>query len=84
MKMVTGWSSPNTGASNSSGFSALPGGWRSRDGAFHDVGNYGYWWSSTEASTITPWFRTLKYNTSYVLRGNVNKELGFSVRCVRD
>ncbi len=69
---------------NKSGFSALPGGYRSYDGAFNTIGYSGHWWSSPEGSTDSAWYRTLYYSYSYVLRSNDGKEHGFSVRCVRD
>ncbi len=69
---------------NKSGFSALPGGSRYYGGTFYGVGNYGNWWSSTEGGTSYAWYRSLFYNVSYVYRNDYPKELGFSVRCVRD
>ena len=47
----THWQSPNEGASNSSGFTALPSGYRSVTGAYDYIGYYAYWWSSSEAWT---------------------------------
>jgi uncharacterized protein (TIGR02145 family) len=81
---TTHWTSPNTRATNSSGFTGLPGGYRTDLGAFLDVGNSGYWWSSTENDTTLAWFRFLSYNFGNVDRYNTNKRLGFSVRCLRD
>jgi uncharacterized protein (TIGR02145 family) len=79
------WSSPNTGATNSSGFTALPGGYRyNYFGNFDDIGHFGYWWSSTAYSTTGAWSRALTYNYSNVGRYGFNKTYGFSVRCVRD
>jgi uncharacterized protein (TIGR02145 family) len=78
------WGSPNTSATDEYGFSALPGGDRSGDGAFYDVGDDGLWWSSTENNTYNAWFRFVDYFYSDVFRGSYNKELGFSVRCLRD
>ena len=79
------WSSPNTSATNSSGFSALPGGYRfSSDGSFRSLGNNGYWWSSTENDGSNAWNRNLNYNNANVNRNNNNKRNGFSVRCLRD
>ena len=78
------WNSPNTGATNSSGFSGLPGGFRNTNGYFSDVGYYGYFWSSSEYSTAYAWFRNLNYTNAYVGRTNYSKGLGFSVRCLRD
>jgi uncharacterized protein (TIGR02145 family) len=70
---------------NSSGFSALPGGNRSGvSGTFFSVGNYGYWWSSTEDHTYFAWYRSMHCDYSIVDRGNISKQVGYSVRCVRD
>jgi uncharacterized protein (TIGR02145 family) len=85
MKSTTGWNAPNTGATNSSGFSGLSGGCRNVVGAsFSGINTDGYWWSSTETSTSSAWFRYLYYDFIFVYRGNYLKSLGFSVRCVRD
>ena len=81
---TTHWDSPNTGATNSSGFTALPGGYRGYDGKFYYLGIYGYWWSSTENDTDSAWLRSLYYNFSNVYRSNNSKDYGFSVRCLRD
>jgi uncharacterized protein (TIGR02145 family) len=78
------WLSPNTSATNETGFSALPCGGRWNNGIFADVGNYGYWWCSIEAATSLAWYRDVYYGNSAVLRGGYNKAKGFSVRCVRD
>lgn len=80
---TTHWLSPNTGATNSSGFTGLPGGFRNFNGGFSYLGNYGFWWSATEYFTYA-WVRYLQ-NTN----GNMNRNYyylrgGFSVRCVRD
>jgi uncharacterized protein (TIGR02145 family) len=68
---------------NASGFTALPGGYRGSDG-FFAIGYYGYWWSATEYDPNFAWYRFMGYNLSNVIRGSFNKEVGFSVRCVRD
>jgi len=78
------WNSPNTGATNESGFTALPGGYRSSIGRFSYIGIYGLWWSSTENHTADAWSRFLTYARSNVGRSYYNKENGFSVRCLRD
>jgi uncharacterized protein (TIGR02145 family) len=78
------WITPNTAATNSSGFSGLPGGARSSVGAFSNIGSIGNWWSSTEANTGAAWFRDLGYNNDNVFTGNTGKGTGFSVRCLRD
>jgi uncharacterized protein (TIGR02145 family) len=69
---------------NSTGFSALPGGFRDRNGAFDYLGGYGSWWSSTEYNTFSAWYRNMYYITSYVDRNYILKQDGYSVRCVRD
>jgi uncharacterized protein (TIGR02145 family)/uncharacterized repeat protein (TIGR02543 family) len=78
------WQSPNTGATNSSGFTGLPGGYRDSDGDFYYIGNYGTFWSSTEYSTTYAWYRTLFYDYAYVNRTYTTKAHGFGVRCLRD
>ena len=81
---TTHWNSPNTGATNESGFSALPSGNRkSGDGTFIVLGSYGLWWSATESNT-SAWFRRFDYNTDNVLRNDFAKSTGYSVRCLRD
>ncbi len=79
------WSTPNTGATNESGFSGLPGGNRDANGIYYYIGLYGYWWSSTEFSTPDAWSRSLYYNGGNSYRGNFGiKQDGFRVRCLRD
>jgi len=82
---ITLWASPNTGATNESGFSALPGGYRSSDNdGFFTAGYLGYWWSSTTFDSQNAWYHSLNYNVAGVYRYCSIKQLGFSVRCVRD
>jgi uncharacterized protein (TIGR02145 family) len=76
------WRSPNTDATNESGFSGLPGE-RNDFGAFI-IGGYGRWWSSTEVNTSTVWIRTLSYLNGSVSRGGLSRGNGFYVRCLRD
>lgn len=78
------WSNPNTGATNSSGFTGLPGGYRLTGGSFDGVSYYGYWWTSSKYSTGWAWYRILYYETAQVYRYNDPKGYGYSVRCVRD
>ena len=80
----------NTGATNESGFTALPGGGRGSGGYFHYMGSYAYFWSSTERSSSSAWHRMLGssaelgYLNAQVHRGSFKKRHGFSVLCVRD
>ncbi len=79
------WNSPNTGATNSSGFTGLPGGYRGfSSGSFDNLGNNGHWWSSSEYSSSHAWGRCLSYNNYGVGRGTDYEVFGFSVRCVKD
>jgi uncharacterized protein (TIGR02145 family) len=78
--------SPSWDGTNTSGFSALPGGTRlDYNGDFDNEGFYGYWWSSSPSGTSLAWYRYLLSDF-----GNVNRNassqfrLGFSVRCGRD
>jgi uncharacterized protein (TIGR02145 family) len=81
---TSNWKSPNTGATNESGFSALPGGSRESNGAFTNVGNFGCWWSASENNTTNAGFSYLDYSFAGVLILTDNKKRAFSVRCVRD
>lgn len=81
---LTHWISPNTGATNESGFTGLPGGNRDNGGDFDNIGDNGGWWSSTEFSTSAAWNRRLQYNSGEVDRGSNSKGTAFSVRCLKD
>ncbi len=78
------WNSPNTGATNESGFTALPGGGRGGDGSFGYLGCLAYFWSATENDASKAWYRNLLYGLAGVYRGDDGKSYGFSVRCVQD
>lgn len=80
---LTHWSSPNTGATNSSGFTALPAGTRTSSGTFEGSGTSGYWWSSEEYNSYFGWRRAITSGSISILNGNLNKKYGFSVRCVK-
>jgi uncharacterized protein (TIGR02145 family) len=78
------WQSPNTGATNESGFTGLPSGSRSYSGAYNNLGNYGFWWSTTEWPPSGGWYRDVYYGYSSVDRSNANKKGGATVRCLKD
>jgi uncharacterized protein (TIGR02145 family) len=78
------WQSPNTGATNESGFTALPGGYRDTYGYFDYVGIIGFFWSSSEEDSEEAWTRRLYYNYNNLYRYSGFKELGISIRCVED
>ena len=81
---TTHWYSPNTGATNESGFNALPGGYRNGSGSFIYLGSTGYWWSSSEYFDTDAWSQGLYSNSHQANRFNYYKTGGFSVRCVRN
>jgi uncharacterized protein (TIGR02145 family) len=80
-----GWNSPNSDATNSSGFTAGPGGLRNASGDFNYVGSSGFWWSSS-LSGPSAWNRYLVYYGGAIYRSSFNyfRTHGFSVRCLRD
>ncbi len=88
------WKGPNTGATNASGFTGLPGGSRPENGAFDGGGtyagdkhHYGAWWSSTARNALTALHRYLGYNDGKLAvfgESWSGTRWGFSVRCVRD
>ncbi len=78
------WQSPNTGATNESGFSALPGGFRGYSGNYYYTGSNAAFWSDTEYDRYGAWYRYLYYDYSGVDRYYYGKQSGFSVRCVKD
>ncbi len=81
---TTHWNSPNTSATNETGFTALPGGYRNNDGSFYSIGSRGYWWSATKLGANDAWYRRMFYNSSIVDRYYDDKGAGFSVRCLKD
>jgi uncharacterized protein (TIGR02145 family) len=78
------WASPNSGATNSTGFTGLPGGSRYYFGSFQGIGNSGRWWSATEDSELFSWIGDLEHTSSDLGRHHYYKYFGFSVRCMRD
>jgi len=82
---TTYWNSPNTGADNASGFTALPGGYRTDGGSFFNIRNFAFFWSATELDINDAWTRILNSNSGNVYRNNYyDKRVGASVRCLRD
>jgi uncharacterized protein (TIGR02145 family) len=80
----THWLGSNAGATNESGFTAIPSGYRNYYGTFSSIRSYGYWWSSTAGSSTGGYFRDLYYGYDYVDRSSSSKKGGFSVRCLND
>lgn len=78
------WYAPNTGATNSSGFSAVPGGYRSQFGFYTQKGYGAYYWAGQSAGSNDGWFQQLQYDQTG-LTGNIfDGRFGASVRCIRD
>lgn len=78
------WESPNTGATNESGFSGLPGGYLHVYGQFEYVGLFGYWWIATESENERAWYYRLSYSNGGFYRGEIQQNEGYSVRCMKD
>jgi uncharacterized protein (TIGR02145 family) len=80
----THWNAPNTGATNETGFAALPAGIRAYSGSFGYMGEMGYWWTATHSSSIHAVQRGMSYDHSRVLISSYPKNSGYSIRCLRD
>lgn len=82
---TTHWQTPNTDATNTSGFSGLPGGLRQSGGSGFAFGLNGAWWSSTSLlDNQNAYSRYLSYDWGQVNRGTSLKYMGFSIRCIKD
>lgn len=93
MAATSGWAAFGTAgtignnqeSNNRSSFTALPSGYRFRDGTFFSIGELGYWWSSTESSSSDAYHRALYNYSSFFNKGSSSMiDYGFSVRCIRD
>ena len=84
------WTTPNVGATNASGFTALPGGFRNTGGVFSDfvgndvIGNDGAWWTDTKQGASDAWRICINHNAVHVLIASGSREHGHYVRCVKD
>jgi len=78
------WKAPNEGATNETGFTALPGGYRDVNGTFYVKGYSAYWWSSTEYIEYFAWYRSLYHTHHELHRTNGYIGDGYSVRCLKD
>ena len=82
---LSNWKYPNICANNSTGFTALPGGYRiGNSGSFYDFGSVGFWWSSTEYNSEYAYLRYINNNNSSLKKNFYVKRFGFSVRCIKD
>lgn len=78
------WNAPNTGADNSSGFSALPGGYRSNSGLYALIGNSCYFWGSDERNSTQGEYIVLDNNFASAAFNGATKQFGYAIRCVKD
>lgn len=81
---ITHWNSPNTGATNETKFTGLPGGVRYDNGIFDNLGKYGNWWTATNYSAPNAYYYFLAYDNANIFRGITPKNYGISVRCVKN
>lgn len=81
---TTHWLSPNLNATNETGFTALPGGYRAADGSFGLMGNTGFFWTSTISGTSYAYFRYMYYNSGSLKGGDDDQHTGYYVRCLKD
>ena len=78
------WMSPNLNATNSSYFTGLPGGYRKYDESFDYIGNYGFWWSSSEYDSENARGRFINYSGGFIYNYDNKKAYGMSVRLIKD
>jgi uncharacterized protein (TIGR02145 family) len=78
------WEVPNEGATNESGFNALPGAFRYWSGMCANIGYFGFWWTASEYDTWGAWHRYISFYYIYVYRLSSDKDFGYSVRCIRN
>lgn len=83
LKSTSGWFENGNGT-NSSGYNALPAGYRDAWGGLHGLSEGCFWWTSTEVSTLQSWYHGLGYYSDGVLRREDYKTTGLSVRCIKD
>jgi uncharacterized protein (TIGR02145 family) len=84
MKSTTLWSSPNTGANNSSGFTALPSGYRAIDGTFDFINSAGSLWTSSQNDVSNAYFRRLSFDNINAYNFYNSKKFGLSVRLLKE
>jgi uncharacterized protein (TIGR02145 family) len=78
------WVNFNIAATNETGFSGLPGGQRNNNGVFLSIGQLGYWWTTSENEFDYAFFGYLSGQSGSVSGGSFSKNLGTSIRCIRD
>lgn len=78
------WFAPNVDATNNSGLTCLPGGYRGDSGYFVYIGDTGAWWSSTGTDATDAFYRNMSYQNGRIYKGDGAITIGYAVRCVRD
>jgi uncharacterized protein (TIGR02145 family) len=78
------WKGTNLGATNETGFTALPGGYRNSDGTYNQIESDGFWWSSTDVGSSGAWYREIRGSFIYVFGEGGGKSVGLSIRCIKD
>jgi uncharacterized protein (TIGR02145 family) len=78
------WYAPNTGATDSIGFTGLPGGYRIFYGTYYSISNVAFFWSSSDTTAVNAWNYVLDANNEELTRNYNFKTNGFSVRCCKD
>jgi uncharacterized protein (TIGR02145 family) len=81
---TTHWTSPNIGATNETGFKALPDGYRAYNGTFYGITEDCIWWTTTQDDVFNGWMRQVSFIESDLVRDYQAKTVGLSVRCVKD
>lgn len=84
LKALTLWENPNIGATNSSGFTALPAGFRNNIGNSYFITYDGYFWTANEDNVAQAWNRYLFNMRADINRYSIDKRFGYSVRCIKD
>ena len=84
LKATAGWQTPNVGATNSSGFSALPGGFRPFFQAYYNAGGYCYLWSASGINDSEAYIWFVTFNDATIGKQSSSKTGGHNVRCVKD
>jgi uncharacterized protein (TIGR02145 family) len=83
LKSITGWNAPNTGATNTTGFTALPGGSRHYSGIYNQMLEVAYFWSSSSIEDENTLYYGLESSTTSLFSYSVARNYGFSCRCIK-
>ncbi|MES2431226.1 MAG: fibrobacter succinogenes major paralogous domain-containing protein [Bacteroidota bacterium] len=83
---IAHWQEANVGATNSSGFTAIPASWRSANGMFvlHDLAQSAYFWTASSLDASELFYRTIDHQGTHISRNSTIKKVAYSVRCVKN